>query len=162
MSNNKYTVRGLEPQNLSGRAYRMGAGAYWECNAALNQLAQLISRVTINQWAMEQDLNQWKNQMQDNSHIATQNQVIGNQKIEALKEQNLSVTQQLADQFYTPVKNQLNQLTESVVNLSKTVEQLAQTVEQMAGSVKDTKRQGRRGGPDETNCSEGDQAEERS
>lgn len=155
MSNSKYTVRGLEPQNLAGHSWRIGSAGYWECNEALNQLAQLVSRVTINQWAMEQNLEQWKNQTQNNFHIVTQNQVIGNNKIEALKAQNLEVAQQLAEQFYTPVKNQLNQMTISIVNLSKTVEQLSEVVTQLAGSAKEKETENSRGDrKHETDCGE--------
>lgn len=156
MSNNQYTVRGLEPRNLAGHSWRIGSAGYWECNEALNQLAQLVSRVTINQWAMEQNLEQWKNQTQNNFHIVTQNQVIGNNKIEALKAQNLEVAQQLAEQFYAPVKNQLNQMTVSIVNLSKAVEQLSDVVTQLAGSTEGKEPKNSRGDKQhETDCGKG-------
>lgn len=122
---NQYSVRGLEPQNLSGHAYRIGSGGYWECNNALNQLAQLVSRVTINQWAMEQGMEQWRNMMQDNMHNVTQNQVILNQKIQELTAQTEAIAKDI------------DQLIQVMSSLSQSVAQLTVVIAKQIQSNKE-------------------------
>lgn len=96
------TVRGMQCRNITGNVHGFGTGGYWECGNALVQLAQLVSRVTVNQMEMAEheyniasQLNGTLNTQTERLSSIQNNQVILDQKLNTLIQNQQTLSAQL-------------------------------------------------------------------
>lgn len=89
------TVRGMQCRNIGGNAHAWGTGGYWECNSAMIQLAQLVSRITVNQMEMAEHYYNVQNQLNQSLITIQSNQGILNNQLKILIENQTVLSGQL-------------------------------------------------------------------
>lgn len=124
------TVRGMQCRNIGGTMHPMGTGGYWECGSALIQLAQLVSRVTINQMEMAEHEYNIASQLNNNFNTRCETLETGqNTQIDRLSAiQNNQVV----------LDRKLNTMIQNQQTLSDQLETLVETLQSISGTLSGT------------------------